>query len=138
MVRIRLRRIGAKKAPIYRIVVASSESPRDGSFLEVIGQYNPRTAPETVIVDESRALYWLKVGAQPTESVAQLFTKRGTMNRFERLRKGEAVETLLTEAEAANQAARAISAQTRRASGVAGKQKAKAEVAPAALVTNDE
>ena len=132
MVRIRLRRIGAKKAPIYRIVVANSESPRDGSFLEVIGQYNPRTMPETVIVDESRALYWLKVGAQPTASVTQLFAKRGTMNRFERLGKGEAVETLLAEAEAANQAAQTISAQTRRAGGVAGKKKARAEVAPAA------
>jgi len=130
VVRIRLRRIGAKKAPIYRIVVADSESPRDGRFLEAIGQYNPRTAPETVIVDESRALYWLKVGAQPSEGVAQLFTKRGTLSRFERLRKGEAVEALLAEAEAANQAAQAIDTQTRRAGGVAGKKKAKAEVTP--------
>jgi len=129
VVRIRLRRIGAKKAPVYRIVVADSESPRDGRFLEVIGQYNPRTAPETVIVDESRALYWLKVGAQPSEGVAQLFTKRGTLSRFDRLRKGEAVETLLAEAEAANQAAQAIDARTRRAGGVAGKKKARAEAA---------
>jgi small subunit ribosomal protein S16 len=127
VVRIRLRRIGAKKAPSYRIVVADSESPRDGSFLEIIGQYNPRTNPETVIVDESRALYWLKVGAQPTESVAQLFTKRGTMNRFERLRKGESVETLLAEAEEANTVAKAISTQTRQAVG----KKPKAEPASA-------
>jgi small subunit ribosomal protein S16 len=132
VVRIRLRRIGAKKAPIYRIVVADSESPRDGKFLEAIGQYNPRTQPEMVIVDESRALYWLKVGAQPTESVAQLFTKRGTLNRFERLRKGEAVEALLAEAEEANKAAMAIKPQTRQAGGTVGKKKAKAEAAPAA------
>jgi len=132
VVRIRLRRIGAKKAPVYRIVVADKESPRDGRFLEIIGQYNPRTNPETVIVDESRALYWLKVGAQPTESVAQLFAKRGTLARFERLRQGEPVETLMAEAEEANQTARSINPQTRQAGGVAGKKKAKAEAAPAA------
>ncbi len=134
MVRIRLRRVGAKKAPVYRIVVADAESPRDGRFIEIIGQYNPRTRPETVIVDESRALYWLKVGAQPSESVLQLFTKRGTMNRFERLRKGEAVDALLAEAEEANKVARAASPQTRQAGGVSGKKKAKAEAeaAPAA------
>ena len=127
MVRIRLRRVGAKKAPIYRIVVADAESPRDGRFIEIIGQYNPRTRPETVIVDESRALYWLKVGAQASESVLQLFGKRGTLNRFERLRKGEAVDALLAEAEEANKIARAASPQTRQASGVSGKKKAKAK-----------
>jgi small subunit ribosomal protein S16 len=133
VVRIRLRRVGAKKAPIYRIIVADAESPRDGRFLEVIGQYNPRTTPETVVVDESRALYWLKVGAQPTDSVLQLFTKRGTMARFDRLRQGEAVDTLLAEAEAANQVARAIKPQTRQAGGAtASKKKAEAEEVPAA------
>lgn len=131
MVRIRLRRVGAKKAPTYRIVVADADAPRDGRFIESIGQYNPRTSPETVVVDESRALYWLKVGAQPTDSVRQLFTKRGTMNRFERLRQGEAVDDLLAEAEQANEAARAISAQTRQL-GVKGKKKAKAQAAATA------
>lgn len=130
MVRIRLRRVGAKKEPVYRIVVADVEAPRDGRFIEIIGQYNPRTTPETVIVDESRALYWLKVGAQPTESVLQLFTKRGTMNRFERLRQGEAVDTLLAEAEEANKTARAISPQTRQSGSVPSKKKAEAEAAP--------
>lgn len=138
MVRIRLRRIGAKKAPVYRIVVANSESPRDGNFLEIIGQYNPRTNPEMVVVDESRALYWLKVGARPTESVVQLFTKRGTMARFERLRTGEAVDTLLAEAEEANKAAQTINQQTRQAGGTAGKKKSKAEAAPAAQTTDVE
>ena len=132
MVRIRLRRVGAKKAPTYRIVVADADAPRDGRFIESIGLYNPRTSPETVIVDESRALYWLKVGAQPTDSVLQLFTKRGTMNRFERLRQGEAVDVLLAEAEQANEAARAISAQTRQAGGVKGKKKDKAQAAATA------
>lgn len=132
MVRIRLRRVGAKKAPTYRIVVADADAPRDGRFIESIGLYNPRTSPETVVVDESRALYWLKVGAQPTDSVLQLFTKRGTMNRFERLRQGEAVDALLAEAEQANEAARAISAQTRQLGGVKGKKKAKAQAAATA------
>ncbi|MGH8630162.1 MAG: 30S ribosomal protein S16 [Burkholderiales bacterium] len=127
MVRIRLRRVGAKKAPIYRIVVADREAPRDGHFLEIIGQYNPRTTPETVVVDESRALYWLKVGAQPTESVAQLFARRGTLARFERLRQGEPVDTLLAEAEEANRAARAISPRTRQAGGAAGPKQDKVE-----------
>jgi len=132
VVRIRLRRVGAKKAPTYRIVVADADAPRDGRFIESIGLYNPRTSPETVIVDESRALYWLKVGAQPTDSVLQLLTKRGTMNRFERLRQGEAVDVLLAEAEQANEAARAISAQTRQAGGVKGKKKDKAQAAATA------
>jgi small subunit ribosomal protein S16 len=124
--------VGAKKEPHYRIVVADADAPRDGRFIEIIGQYNPRTSPETVIVDESRALYWLKVGAQPTDSVLQLFTKRGTLNRFERLRQGEAVDALLAEAEQANEAARAISAQTRQVGGVKGTKKAKAQAAASA------
>ena len=137
MVRIRLRRVGAKKAPIYRIVVADIESPRDGKFIEIIGQYNPRTQPETVIVDESRALYWLKVGAQPTDSVRRLFAQRGTLDRFERLRQGEAVDILLAEAEAANQAARAVNPRTHQPGGLTGNKKKtkagkKAEVAAAA------
>lgn len=129
MVRIRLRRVGAKKQPMYRIVVADAQAPRDGRFIESIGQYNPRTNPETVIVDEGRALHWLNVGAQPSESVTQLFTKRGTLDRFQRMRKGESMETLLSEAEQANEAAQAISPQTRQEGGVARKKKAKAEPA---------
>lgn len=136
MVRIRLRRVGAKKAPIYRIVVADADAPRDGRFIENVGQYNPRTQPETVIVDEGRVLHWLNVGAQPSDSVRQLFTKRGTLERFERMRKGEALDALVAEGEAANETARAISPQTRQAGGVPGKKKSKAkpeeEAAPAA------
>jgi len=131
VVRIRLRRVGAKKQPIYRIVVADAQAPRDGRFIESIGQYNPRTQPETVIVDEGRAFHWLKVGAQPSESVTQLFTKRGTLSRFERLRQGESLEALLVEAAQANEAAAAISTKTRQASGAPGKKKTKGEAAPA-------
>lgn len=79
MVKIRLRRVGAKKQPTYRIVVAEASSPRDGRFIEVIGHYNPRTEPETVVIDEDRARYWLGQGAQPTDAVARFLRKRGLM-----------------------------------------------------------
>ena len=113
MVRIRLRRMGAKKQPIYRIVVADKESPRDGAFIEIIGQYNPRTQPETVVGQEDRALYWMKVGAQASDSVQQLFRKTGTMDRYARLMKGETPETLIGEATAAFAATPVPSPKTR-------------------------
>jgi small subunit ribosomal protein S16 len=100
MVRIRLRRMGSKHQALFRIVVADKESPRDGAFIEIIGTYNPRTQPETVTVQEDRALYWMKVGAQASDSVLQLFRKTGTTARFERLMKGEAPDVLLAEAAA--------------------------------------
>mgnify|MGYP006296246375 FL=1 len=65
MVRIRLRRVGARNQPSYRIVVADKESPRDGRFLEIIGHYNPRTEPSTIVVDEDRLYHWLGNGASP-------------------------------------------------------------------------
>lgn len=77
MVKIRLRRVGAKKQPSYRIVVADARSPRDGRFIEAIGHYNPRTEPETVVLDEERARYWLSQGAQPTDAVARFLRQRG-------------------------------------------------------------
>ncbi|HEY75238.1 MAG TPA: 30S ribosomal protein S16 [Thermoflexia bacterium] len=101
MVKIRLRRVGKKKQPSYRIVVADSRAPRDGRFIEIIGFYNPRTEPETVQIKEDRALYWLSVGAQPTEAVERLLRKLGTLDRFARLKAGEPLEALLAEAEAA-------------------------------------
>jgi small subunit ribosomal protein S16 len=79
MVRIRLRREGAKKQPSYRVVVADQHSPRDGRILENIGFYNPRTDPETVNIDADRARYWLGVGARPSESVARLLKKQGLL-----------------------------------------------------------
>jgi small subunit ribosomal protein S16 len=112
MVKIRLRRVGAKGQPSYRLVVADSRSPRGGRFIEAIGFYNPRTAPETVEIDESRALHWLNVGAQPSEAVARLLKNHGTLARFERLRQGESLEALV--AEAARAGSLAVSPQTRR------------------------
>lgn len=79
MVKIRLRRMGAKKAPYYRIVVADSHFPRDGRFIEEIGTYNPLTDPATVTVDAERAQYWIKNGAQPTETVRSLLKKNGVI-----------------------------------------------------------
>jgi small subunit ribosomal protein S16 len=98
MVRIRLRRIGLKGQPAYRIVAADKEMPRDGRFLEILGQYNPRTDPSTIRVKEDRVYHWMKNGALPTESVAQIFITAGVLARFERFKKGEAIETLLAEA----------------------------------------
>ena len=75
MVKIRLRRMGAKKNPYYRIVVADSKSPRDGRFIEEIGSYNPLTSPSEIKVDVERADYWIKNGAQPTDTVRALLKK---------------------------------------------------------------
>lgn len=72
MVRIRLRRMGAKKKPFYRIVVSDKRSPRDGRFIETIGTYDPLTQPETISLQHARAAHWLGVGAQPSEAVARL------------------------------------------------------------------
>ncbi len=113
MVRIRLRRVGAKKQPSYRVVVADSRAARDGRFIEVIGFYNPRTEPETVSIKRERALYWLSVGAQPSDPVLRLLTKVGVMDYFKRLKAGEPLEALLAEVEAeaaAEEAARAAAA----------------------------
>ena len=79
MVKIRLRRMGAKKAPFYRIVVADSRYPRDGRFIEEIGIYNPVTNPAELKVDVDRAKAWIKTGAQPTETVRDLLKKAGAL-----------------------------------------------------------
>jgi small subunit ribosomal protein S16 len=97
MVRIRLRRVGLRHQPTYRVVVADKESPRDGKFLEILGSYNPRTEPFTLEVKEDRVYHWMTNGAKPTESVEKLFKSTGIMDRFARLKAGEATETLLTE-----------------------------------------
>lgn len=89
MVKIRLRRVGAKKQPHYRIVVADSRSPRDGKSLETIGHYNPRTDPPTVEVDAERALYWLGTGAQPSEAVRQMLDRLGILGRAAAIKRGE-------------------------------------------------
>ena len=77
MIKIRLRRIGSKKKPQYRLVVADVRSPRDGKFIDIIGHYNPLTDPETVVIDEDKARHWLERGAQPTDTAARLLAKVG-------------------------------------------------------------
>ena len=78
-VKIRLRRVGRKKAPMYRIVVADSKSPRDGKFIEIVGQYQPRTGDKAINLDSARVNYWLNVGAQPTDTVRSLLRKAGLL-----------------------------------------------------------
>jgi small subunit ribosomal protein S16 len=81
-VKLRLKRMGAKQRPFYRIVAADSRFPRDGRFLETVGTYNPVTNPAEVKIDEEKALYWLKTGAQPTETVRNILSKEGIMKKF--------------------------------------------------------
>ncbi|OEH85788.1 30S ribosomal protein S16 [Desulfuribacillus stibiiarsenatis] len=80
-VRIRLKRMGAKKAPFYRVVVSDSRSPRDGRFIEEIGTYNPVTQPAQINISEDRALHWLQTGAQPSDTVRNLFSKLGILQK---------------------------------------------------------
>lgn len=80
-VKIRLKRIGAKKNPFYRVVIADSRSPRDGKFIEEIGTYDPMSEPATVKIDAEKAATWLKNGAQPTETVKSLLVKSGVISK---------------------------------------------------------
>jgi small subunit ribosomal protein S16 len=125
MVRIRLRRVGLKKQPSYRVVVTDQRNARNGAFIEIVGHYNPRTRPSTEILDEARVLYWLSVGAQPTEAVEGMLKRLGTLDRFARLKKGESIDTLVAEAEAARAAAEPVSPKTRYPSPGPGEGKAK-------------
>jgi small subunit ribosomal protein S16 len=138
MVKLRLRRVGAKKQASYRIVATDSRSPRDGRFIEVVGFYNPRTEPETVQIKEDRALHWLSTGAQPTEAVTRLLRKMGTLDRFERLRKGESIEALVAEAEAATEASTEISPKTRREAVAKKEAEASADAAEGEAAEPDE
>ena len=98
MVRIRLRRVGAKGQPSYRLVAADKESPRDGRFLENLGFYNPRTHPATIQLKEDRIYEWLSKGAQPSDSAFRVLKSAGFWDRYERFKQGEEVEVLLQEA----------------------------------------
>jgi small subunit ribosomal protein S16 len=149
MVRIRLRRVGAKKQPSYRVVVADSESPRDGRFIETIGFYNPRTDPPTVEIKAERALHWLQHGAQPSDPVARMLRNLGIMDKFTRLKAGADMETLLAELAEEKAAAEKRMAEQRAAleeapeaeeAGPAEEEatEAEAEEAPAELTVEEE
>ncbi len=88
-VRLRLRRMGAKKRPYYRIVAADSRSPRDGKFVEIIGTYNPLTEPIELNIDEEKALKWLKTGAKPSDTVKDLLSKQGIMTKYHQEKGGK-------------------------------------------------
>jgi small subunit ribosomal protein S16 len=123
-VKIRLMRVGKKKQPTYRVVVADSHSPRDGRFIEIIGQYGPRQDPSHLQIDSERALSWLRNGAQPTEQVQKLLTVSGVWAQFESEKSGP-VKTKL--------ARRRLGEATPSTKGKSKKQvAAEAEAAPAA------
>lgn len=86
-VKIRLKRMGAKKRPFYRIVVADSRSPRDGRFIEEIGYYNPISEPKEIKIDDEKAVKWLNNGAKPTDTVNSLFKNNGVLEKFEESKK---------------------------------------------------
>jgi small subunit ribosomal protein S16 len=112
MVRIRLRRTGKKKQASYRVVVADSEAPRDGRFIENIGYYNPRTEPPTIEIKADRARYWLSQGAQPSDPVARLLRKAGILPEID-YETGEEIESLV-------ESVRARSKSRTRSGGGAG------------------
>lgn len=87
-VKLRLKRMGKKKQPVYKVVAADARSPRDGRFIEAIGTYNPLTDPATVMINEERALYWLGVGAQPTDTVKNLLSKKGILLKHSLIKSG--------------------------------------------------
>ena len=97
MLRIRLSRTGKKRQPSYRVVVAEKDAKRDGRVVERIGHYNPLTNPAEFRIDEARALYWLSVGAQPSDAVRVLLNKQGTFDRLARLHAGESLDALVDE-----------------------------------------
>jgi small subunit ribosomal protein S16 len=137
MVRIRLRRVGTKHQASYRIVVTDREAARNGRFLEILGDYNPRTHPATVKLEEERLYHWLRHGAQPSESVVQVLKPFGAWDRWLRYRGGEPLETLLKEGTATRPT---VDPRTRRSAsgGKAGRKTRRkadssaAEAAPAA------
>ncbi|HID86901.1 MAG TPA: 30S ribosomal protein S16 [Anaerolineae bacterium] len=114
MLKIRLRRVGAKNQPSYRVVVADARSPRDGRFVETIGHYNPRTDPPTVVIRPERAIYWLGQGAQPTKTAKRLLERTGILDMFQQVKAGASLEEVLAaakEAEAKRLAEEAAAAE---------------------------
>lgn len=130
MVRIRLRRVGGHNQASFRIVATEKESPVKGRFIEVLGSYNPRTQPATIVLQEDRIYHWIGNGAQPSESAEQVFKQAGLLDRYARFKAGESLETLMAEADAAAKI-RNADQRTRRAAPLTSSRK-KAEPAAAA------
>ncbi len=98
-VKLRLKRMGKKRQPIYKVVAADVRSPRDGKFIEAIGLYNPKTNPATIEINEERALYWLGVGAQPTDTVKNILSREGILLKNELVKQGLAEEVVAAKME---------------------------------------
>jgi small subunit ribosomal protein S16 len=142
-VKIRLMRVGKKKQPSYRVVVTDSRSPRDGRFIEVIGQYAPRAEPSVVTIDSDRALHWLKVGAQPTEQAGKLLEIAGVWAAYKadvgkdavakpKVKVKAKTAKPVAEAPAAEAPAPAAAAEESPAAEPTAEEPATEEVAPAA------
>lgn len=97
MVKLRLQRMGKKRQPVYKIVAVDARSPRDGKFLEDLGQYNPTKDPHFINIKEDRAIYWLNTGAQPTDTVNSLLRKTGINLRLDLMKRGLAPEAIEAE-----------------------------------------
>jgi len=137
-VKLRLRRMGKKKQPIYKIVAADVRSPRDGRFLEAIGLYNPLTSPHTVDIKEDRVLHWLKNGAQPTETVKSLLRQKGIILKNDLLKRGVAegeIESRISdwkkikEVSASDKASKKKISRKAKAKAEAGEESSEAKIA---------
>jgi small subunit ribosomal protein S16 len=126
MVRIRFRRVGGHKQASFRLVATDRESPVKGRFIEVLGFYNPRTEPATIELEEARIYHWISKGAQPSDSVVQVFKQAGLSERYERFKSGEKIETLLAEADATVKS-KTINVKTHRPAPAKATRKKKAK-----------
>ncbi len=128
-VKLRLRRMGKKRQPIYKVVAADERSPRDGKFIEAIGLYNPITNPATVDIKEDRALYWLGVGAQPTTTVKGLLSKKGILYKKELIKSGLSEEEVIAKLDewSKNKEAKQESKAVKKAEAKASKEEVKEE-----------
>ncbi|MBE0573250.1 MAG: 30S ribosomal protein S16 [Ignavibacteriaceae bacterium] len=136
-VKLRLRRMGKKKQPIYKMVAADSRSPRDGKFLEAVGFYNPLTKPHTLDLKEDRIMYWLNVGAQPTNTVKSLLRQQGITLKKELISKGLDEEKVKSELENWQKLKEAGSMK-KSEKKLSRKAKAKQEAEAAAPVAEDQ
>lgn len=136
-VKLRLRRMGKKKQPIYKMVAADSRSPRDGKFLEAVGFYNPLTKPHTLDLKEDRIMYWLNVGAQPTNTVKSLLRQKGITLKKELVSKGLDEEKVKSELENWQKLKEAGSMK-KSEKKLSRKAKAKQEAEAAAPVAEDQ
>jgi len=128
LVKIRLRRVGAKKKPSYRLVVTDARAPRDGAFIAILGHYNPLTDPETVVIDEEKARHWLSQGARPTDTAARLLAKAGIIEEPE-ARKEKIKAGIIEEPEARKEKIKA---------GITAKPKASKEKPEASITEKPE